>query len=64
MGPEKRRSTRFGWAPSDVAVAAFGRPGGCVPSSSPGLATGGASRWAGEASERARGRHGNNVSSK
>eukprot|EP00965_Chrysotila_dentata_P001203 39102-Pleurochrysis_carterae.AAC.3 len=64
IGPENRRSMRFGEASADIGAAADGRPNGCVPSSMPGLATAGASRWAGEASERARGRHGKSVSSK
>eukprot|EP00965_Chrysotila_dentata_P041263 1368839-Pleurochrysis_carterae.AAC.10 len=41
-----------------------GRPDGCVPSSPLGLATGGASRWAGEHSDQPGGRQEKNVSSK
>eukprot|EP00965_Chrysotila_dentata_P261985 6214432-Pleurochrysis_carterae.AAC.1 len=64
MGPENRRRTRFEQAFGDTGAATDGRPGGCAPSSTLGLATGGASRWAGEESERPRGRQGNSVSSK
>eukprot|EP00965_Chrysotila_dentata_P242911 6205125-Pleurochrysis_carterae.AAC.1 len=64
MGPENRRRTRCEQAFGEIGAAADGRPGGCAPSSTLGLATGGASRWAGEDSERPRGRQGNSVSSK
>eukprot|EP00965_Chrysotila_dentata_P160762 5308792-Pleurochrysis_carterae.AAC.1 len=64
MGPENRRSTRCERAFSETGAAVEGRPGGCVPSSTLGLATGGASRWAGDDSERSCGRQGKSVSSK
>eukprot|EP00965_Chrysotila_dentata_P230738 6197961-Pleurochrysis_carterae.AAC.1 len=44
MGPEKRRRTRCGESCVGKGAATDGNPGGCFPSSSPGLATGGASR--------------------
>eukprot|EP00965_Chrysotila_dentata_P253089 6211059-Pleurochrysis_carterae.AAC.2 len=51
IGPENRRRTRCARAFGGTGAAADGRPGGCAPSSMLGLATGGASRWAGEDSE-------------
>eukprot|EP00965_Chrysotila_dentata_P119800 3960953-Pleurochrysis_carterae.AAC.1 len=44
IGPEKRRRTRRGETSDGDDVATVGKPGGCAPSSMPGLATGGASR--------------------
>eukprot|EP00965_Chrysotila_dentata_P148445 4901115-Pleurochrysis_carterae.AAC.1 len=64
MGPENRSRTRCEQAFGGTGAAVDGRPSGCVPSSTLGLATGGASRWAGEESERLCGRQGNSVSSK
>eukprot|EP00965_Chrysotila_dentata_P121869 4028239-Pleurochrysis_carterae.AAC.1 len=64
MDPGNRRRTRCEQAFGGTGAAADGRPGGCVPSSTLGLATGGASRWAGKDSERPCGRQGNSVSSK
>eukprot|EP00965_Chrysotila_dentata_P152027 5023310-Pleurochrysis_carterae.AAC.1 len=44
MGPEKRRRTRREELCVGEGAAIDGKPGGCPPSSAPGLATGGASR--------------------
>eukprot|EP00965_Chrysotila_dentata_P051328 1702130-Pleurochrysis_carterae.AAC.1 len=60
-GPENRRRTRCEQASGGTGAAADGRPGGCVPLSTLELATGGASRWAGEDSERPCGRQGKSV---
>eukprot|EP00965_Chrysotila_dentata_P021148 700344-Pleurochrysis_carterae.AAC.1 len=63
-GPEKRRRTRRAEMSAGKGAVTAGKPGGCAPSSMPELATGGASRCDGEASECPTGRHGKSVSSK
>eukprot|EP00965_Chrysotila_dentata_P020494 679234-Pleurochrysis_carterae.AAC.1 len=44
IGPEKSRRTRRGEAQEGEGAVTAGKPGGCAPSSMPGVATGGASR--------------------